>query len=781
MSSLLTPLHHEAELRRLDALHELDVLDTAPDPDIDRLTALVASCLDMPICLVALADQDRFWLKSRHGVDWHEYPLQDSLCEPVLMSQQGVVCPHLGKDSRWRQHPLTQRGPQQLLFYAGEPLWSGTEVIGTLCVLDRRPRRDFGADQRHRLQAFAQVVSDALRNRQQRRLAEWERALHTLGPTATLLWMMDGPTPRLAHRSDNLPHIVGVEAARLLAAGAPLNALCHPADADVVRAIMSPTEGSQPHHGTFRLKHDGRWVRMLTHADQAQPPRLRAYLTDVSAQQALEAHNEATREHLQLALEAAQIGTWELNLQTGERLHGPRTIAMLGYEPDELQGDNTHWTELIHPADRDMVRTKISRRLALSDEQLQQLPVFSVEYRIRHKQGRYVWVQSYGKLVSRDEQGQPLRAVGTLMDITHAKVAERQRTQRQRVLDLVNTTQRAFLHGQDLKAAFDLLFEPLLDLTDSPFGFIGVVQRAADGRMSLRVPTMTDLSWDETSRHWHDSHMDTEGGLVFTQLDNLFGHVVTHDKVVISHHHGRHSASRGTPSGHPVIDSFMGLPLRHQNKVVGMIALANRSEGYTEEMVALLEPLAQMLGALIKARADEDARSKAAALWREQATVDSLTGLANRRRFFDLVARHIPQVRRYGGQATIVLMDLDHFKRINDTHGHASGDLVLKAFGKLLAASVRDTDLAARIGGEEFAIFMPSTSPHEALIPLERIRQRWASQPTECEGHSVAATVSIGVAGWSPGSDSPEQWLTLADEALYQAKGDGRNCIRVAG
>ena len=227
-------------------------------------------------------------------------------------------------------------------------------------------------------------------------------------------------------------------------------------------------------------------------------------------------------------------------------------------------------------------------------------------------------------------------------------------------------------------------------------------------------------------------------------------------------------------------DKVIGIPA-DLSQMDGMIALANRSEGYTEEMVALLEPLAQMLGALIKARADEDARSKAAALWREQATVDSLTGLANRRRFFDLVARHIPQVRRYGGQATIVLMDLDHFKQINDTHGHASGDLVLKAFGKLLAASVRDTDLAARIGGEEFAIFMPSTSPHDALIALERIRQRWAAQPTECEGCSVAATVSIGVAGWGPGSDSPEQWLAQADEALYQAKRDGRNCIRVAG
>ena len=78
----------------------------------------------------------------------------------------------------------------------------------------------------------------------------------------------------------------------------------------------------------------------------------------------------------------------------------------------------------------------------------------------------------------------------------------------------------------------------------------------------------------------------------------------------------------------------------------------------------------------------------------------ALVLLVYRRRFFDLVARHIPQVRRYGGQATIVLMDLDHFKRINDTHGHASGDLVLKAFGKLLAASVRDTDLAARIAND---------------------------------------------------------------------------------
>jgi diguanylate cyclase (GGDEF)-like protein len=271
-----------------------------------------------------------------------------------------------------------------------------------------------------------------------------------------------------------------------------------------------------------------------------------------------------------------------------------------------------------------------------------------------------------------------------------------------------------------------------------------------------------------------------EGELIFVQLDNTFGHVVLHDKVVCTNHPASHPASRGTPRGHPPIHSFLGIPLHHEGEVVGMIALANRNEGYHLGMVEMLEPLTTTLGTLINARATDEERSRTEAQLLAQATSDSLTGLANRRRFFAVVEHMLPQIRRYGPPATVALVDLDHFKQINDQFGHATGDAVLRAFGPLLEAGLRETDLAARIGGEEFAVFMPSTTAAEALIPLERIRQELAKTRISSGGAVVQATASIGVCEWRPELDNPEAWLSLADEALYRAKAEGRNRIRLA-
>ena len=238
MAETSSPVALYDEAASLQALQRYGILDTPMEPAYDDLAGIAAHVCEAPVALISLLDSHRQWFKASVGLPLRETPLDQSVCRYAIRQPDVFIVPDLAQDVRFAHYGIvTQEHP--LRFYAGAPLVTPDGyALGTLCVLDRRPRRDFGADQRHRLQAFAQVVSDALRNRQQRRLAEWERALHTLGPTATLLWLMDGPTPRLAHRSDNLPHIVGVETARLLAAGAPLNALCHPADADVVRAVM---------------------------------------------------------------------------------------------------------------------------------------------------------------------------------------------------------------------------------------------------------------------------------------------------------------------------------------------------------------------------------------------------------------------------------------------------------------------------------------------------------------------------------------------------------------
>jgi diguanylate cyclase (GGDEF)-like protein len=126
------------------------------------------------------------------------------------------------------------------------------------------------------------------------------------------------------------------------------------------------------------------------------------------------------------------------------------------------------------------------------------------------------------------------------------------------------------------------------------------------------------------------------------------------------------------------------------------------------------------------------------------------------------------------------MLDIDHFKSVNDTHGHDVGDQAIVAVARLCRASTRESDLAARVGGEEFAILLPETDLEAACIAAERLRNAVAARPVPCPGGHLAITISIGAAVASSSRVGPAGIMKRADEALYAAKRAGRNCVRTA-
>lgn len=160
------------------------------------------------------------------------------------------------------------------------------------------------------------------------------------------------------------------------------------------------------------------------------------------------------------------------------------------------------------------------------------------------------------------------------------------------------------------------------------------------------------------------------------------------------------------------------------------------------------------------------------------ATTDALTGLSNRRGFM-VFMQNVLNRNLHSSTATgiVMMFDLDHFKNINDVHGHFAGDAVLSHIGALLLEESRKTDLAARIGGEEFAMLLPGADEHIASVIAERIRQRISASEIKHEGKTLHITVSIGMTAISAQDERPEQPLARADEALYQAKHEGRNRV----
>ncbi len=161
---------------------------------------------------------------------------------------------------------------------------------------------------------------------------------------------------------------------------------------------------------------------------------------------------------------------------------------------------------------------------------------------------------------------------------------------------------------------------------------------------------------------------------------------------------------------------------------------------------------------------------------KQQANTDPLTGLFNRRYFFARVRNELKRYDRYGDRFSIILIDADHFKQVNDTHGHGAGDATLQAIANASLHTVRETDLVGRFGGEEFIVLLPHTDVAAAVTVAERIRRAMHTVAMQSEG-AVPVTLSLGVAEVGPRAATFDALLKAADTALYAAKEAGRDRV----
>ncbi|UZK65879.1 GGDEF domain-containing protein [Sphingomonas sp. M1-B02] len=221
--------------------------------------------------------------------------------------------------------------------------------------------------------------------------------------------------------------------------------------------------------------------------------------------------------------------------------------------------------------------------------------------------------------------------------------------------------------------------------------------------------------------------------------------------------------------GSPHIRSYAGIPLRTAEgyNVGSLCAIDTRVREFSDSEIAILQNLANIVCDELELRTI--------------AQVDHLTGALTRRGFVEQAEREIARARRFGRPTSLAMLDLDHFKSINDTHGHAVGDQVLIHIVAIAHSTLRPSDIFGRLGGEEFAILLPETKGDEAFAVAERLREAIAFRPLDlAESATLPVTASFGVAALSPSVASFPDWLERTDKMLYAAKAGGRNCTRVA-
>jgi diguanylate cyclase (GGDEF)-like protein len=246
----------------------------------------------------------------------------------------------------------------------------------------------------------------------------------------------------------------------------------------------------------------------------------------------------------------------------------------------------------------------------------------------------------------------------------------------------------------------------------------------------------------------------------------LIGDIDTHRKPVIKR-------SQRAFAEHYSTRNCAIVPLICHDRVVGVLNLADKVQPphFTREDVALVELFGQLIGASI-------GNIRLFERMQRQATIDGLTGLMNHRTLFESLERELLRCRRFGGKVALIMADVDNLKKINDVYGHHAGDKVIREISHRIKESVRQIDLAARYGGDEFAVILPNTTLNEAVIVSQRIVEAVSQSPLSWQHEQIPLSISVGVGEYGPDAN-PEDITSKSDWALYAAKQSGKNTVRI--
>ncbi len=418
----------------------------------------------------------------------------------------------------------------------------------------------------------------------------------------------------------------------------------------------------------------------------------------------------AAEQRLEMALSGADLGLWDWHIPSHHVTFNERWAEMLGYRMDEIGPDISTWERIIHPDDMPLIDSALQRHFR------GETPFYETEHRLRHKDGHWIWVLDRGKVMERAEDGSPLRAVGTHLDITARKTAEVRLRESEAMLQRA----QAVTHV---------------------------------GSWVMDVPSHR-LEWSAETYRIFELPPDTQADYA---LFMSFIHPDDREHV--------HAAWQAALHGAPY-------DIEHRIMVGGKIRwvreMAELVTGADGELISALGTVQDISG--VKAMELE---------LRHLATTDILTGLPNRRHFLDRVQQELARFHRFGQSLALLMLDIDHFKQINDRHGHAAGDAVLQHFAAVALGALRTTDLIGRLGGEEFAVLLPGTDLDGARQYAERLRRATESQPCRAVSPEVSFTVSIGLTLLNRNDHTMDLPLARADAALYRAKHGGRNRVEV--
>ncbi|TIN02404.1 MAG: PAS domain S-box protein [Mesorhizobium sp.] len=525
--------------------------------------------------------------------------------------------------------------------------------------------------------------------------------------------------------------------------------ITHPDDLLIGRETMDDLKAGTVNSFHFEkryLRKDGTpvWAHLagsvIRDETSGRPLYLVSQIENIDARKQAEARIAEAETRWNFALAGAGQGVWDLDMRKGGTTYSSTWVKMLGYADGELDGDTDRWLTMIHPDDRETVAE--ADRAHLEGK----TPFFEAEFRMRHKDGHWVWILDRGKAIERDENGRLIRAIGSLTDITRRKEAEERLT--------VSAAMLA-----DEKERLRVTLQSIGD---------AVICTDAANRITFMNPVAEKLT-------------GIAGG---EALGKMLGHVYWAVDEETGHRIG---VTRPAVGVHAPAD---------QNSRAVLIRRDDTRCSIRQVVSPIINERNEFCGLVIVFQDFTDARALQRQL-AHAAAHDALTGLANRSSFIRAMEDLVGQARKDGTADTtksvggttkstggaghqFMFIDLDHFKLVNDTGGHAAGDALLKRVAEAIRGVIGPDDIVARLGGDEFAVILQSGSAAGAKIAARSIIDAIGGLDFTWDGRPHVIGASIGLAAINANCGEVDEIIARADAACYAAKAAGRGCVSVA-
>ncbi len=512
----------------------------------------------------------------------------------------------------------------------------------------------------------------------------------------------------------------------------------HPDDREAVNAVTHGflSGGLPTFEVTYRERHSaGHWIwitckgRVTKYDNEGRVLHIVASDSDVTKTREVETRlrtMETWQERWKIAVESAGQGLWDHDLVVGTRYCSDIWRTLRGFAPDdhtrELEPD---WSVHIHPDDQERLRAEISKVDRGETDEIR------YEYRERRSDGHYIWILSRGRVVSRLSGGSPARIIGNDTDITEIKSRSEDLECLSKTLELAVTTAGIGIWEFNPTTGESMWDRQMYNLYGLP----------DDGSADTTDKWERHLHPDDYEIATAEASRSIKKGEEF----NIDYRVVRPDKT-LRYVRSRAAHFRDRSGQHRVIG--VNWDITSDRERAEFLHRANKLANEQNEAL-------------------EAARAK----MEYDALHDALTGLANRRKLDEFE-------RAFGDRSTVLHIDLDRFKQINDTLGHAAGDKVIIHAAKILQDTAPEDALVARVGGDEFVIFLPNTPGDEQLEELATKIITAAQRPVEIDGHKCRFGMSVGIATARDGKIAGTTLFANADMALYLAKNEGRGRFR---